>query len=154
VLALQGPDLAMITEVRNLLEMHAARRAAEVATPEMVTAIANCHRQHEAAVAAGQSGIGDDIVFHLKVAEAAGNKTLMGLMGLIGLFAADLIKLAADHSSCKGGRAEIAVAEHAAVLAAIERGNGDAAAAAMHHHIEESWIQFERTKPKRSEPAN
>ena len=146
VLALQGPDLAMVSDVRKLLETHSARRAAECTTPEMLEAIAMSHRQHEAAVAAGRPGMEEDIVFHLKVAEASGNKALMGL---IGLFAADLIKLSVDRRSCEGGRAAIAVAEHAAVLAAIERHDGEAAALAMHHHLEQTRIQFERTKPER-----
>ena len=137
VLALQGPDLTMVTEVRELLEVHAARRAAERATKEDVAALVAAHRQHEATVAAGGTGIEEDIVFHLKVAEASGNKALMGL---IGLFAADLIKLAAERRSCEDGRAAVSVAEHAKVLAAIEKKDGEAAAAAMLHHVEQSWI--------------
>ena len=34
-----------------------------------------------------------------------------------------------------------------AVLAAIQKKDGEAAAAGMLHHVEQAWIQFEKKKP-------
>jgi GntR family transcriptional regulator, transcriptional repressor for pyruvate dehydrogenase complex len=141
LLAFQEPTLEMFTEVRQLLETFAARCAAERGTADEIAAIAAAHRQHGDAVAAGNYGMDEDILFHLKVAEASGNKALMGL---IGLFATDLIKMSVTYQTCKDGRSALAMAEHAAVLAAIERHDGAAAADAMRRHVAQSWQQFER----------
>ncbi|MDQ2081259.1 GntR family transcriptional regulator [Xanthobacteraceae bacterium Astr-EGSB] len=147
LLAFQEPSLEMFTEMRELLETFAACCAAERASSEEIAAIAAAHRKHADVVAAGHFGMEEDIVFHLKVAEASGNKALMSL---IGLFATDLIKMSVAHQTCRDGRGSVAVAEHGAVLAAIERHDGAAASQAMRVHVAQSWRQFERQAADRS----
>jgi len=142
VLGIDGKtDYRTLYEVRDPLEIEAARLAAARATALIIAdleAVTNAHRK---AVRSGTSGMGEDVLFHLKIAEAADNTLLRTL---ISLMAPDIIKLSDGSDTCREGRGEEAIEEHRRILAAIKAGDSEAAAAAMNAHITRSRQQHER----------
>jgi GntR family transcriptional repressor for pyruvate dehydrogenase complex len=135
-----GTDYKTLYEVRDPLEIEAARLAAARATETLVTDLEAVTTAHRKAVQAGTSGMGEDVLFHLKIAEASGNALLRTL---ISLMAPDIIKLSDGSDTCREGRGEEAIEEHRRILAAIKAGDGNAAAAAMDEHITRSRQQHE-----------
>ncbi len=136
-----GADYKSLYEARNFLEIHAAHLAAERAPPETVTEIRTAFDAHARAVVAGGSGLDEDAVFHLKIAEGSGNVLLRTLISLL---TPDIIKVSERSDTCRDGRAEKARDEHQAILAAIENHDPEAAAAAMGRHLVKSREQHER----------
>ena len=85
-----------------------------------------------AEVRAGDTGIEHDLMFHRKLAEASRNRVMRSLVGLL---APDIIKLANTDRTCADGRSAAALAEHEAIMRAIEARDGNAAAKAMAEHF-------------------
>ncbi len=142
VLGIEGEtDYVTLYEVRNMLEIQAAALAAERATPSLIAAIAEADDAHGEAIAGGASGMDEDALFHLRVAEASGN---ILLHTLISILAPDIIKISETSGTCREGRAEDARGEHRRILDAIRAGNSGAAADAMADHIGMSRQQHER----------
>ena len=132
VLSLENADIVSMLEVRQMLEEQAARMAAERASPAQIAEIRAAHEEHRAAVADGQSGIDVDLKFHLMVASATNNSMLRSLISLL---APEIVTLCKKHRTCEDDRPARALEEHEAVLRAIERRDGDAAAHAMRRHL-------------------
>lgn len=72
-----------------------------------------------------------DLDFHHALAEAAGNHTLTDHLHVI----RSLLQVYADRAVHDRAHAEVATAEHEAVLAGVRAGDGDAAASAMAVHM-------------------
>ena len=132
ILTLDRDDVAALMETRAALETNTARLAAERASDEEINALRAAHAAFRTEVEAGRAGIEHDLMFHLKVAEAAHNAVLRSLIGLL---APDIVKLAKTDDTCAGPRAAAALAEHEAIFQAIEGRQADAAAHAMAHHM-------------------
>jgi DNA-binding GntR family transcriptional regulator len=130
VVPISASEADDVLEARLLIEQHAARRAA-VAAPaeEMRAAIA----EQEASLSEpGVRFIQADRRFHLAIVAAAGNRILTrqyeGLRDRHQRIAA--ATLARDPA-----RRERFLDEHRAIAAALERGDGDAAAALLGEHL-------------------
>jgi len=84
---LQSGDDADIREVRELLEIKIAERAALHRTQEHVRALNASWQRHNAAAEAGEPipWIEADIAFHTTIAEASGNKVLANLYRVFAL---------------------------------------------------------------------
>lgn len=139
ILSLDKKDLDSIMEARSILEIHAARLAAERATEEQRQALRQAHEEFQAQVGKGNPALEEDLMFHIKVAEASGNSVLRSLISLI---TPDIINLSHDMDSCKDGRFQEAFAEHDAVFMAIVDRDPEAAARAMELHLNRSLDQF------------
>ena len=136
-----GTDYRTLYEVRDVLEVQAARLAAERNTPETIREIELAHEAHRAAVAKGESGLDEDAMFHIKVAEASGNILMRTLISLI---APDIIKVSEADDTCRKGRASEAEHEHKRIVDAMKKGDPQAAAEAMARHIVQSRRQHEK----------
>lgn len=125
-----GERLKQSLEVRAVLEPEIARRAAERATKYDLVRLRGIHASLEAAGSLPEA-MENDLAFHRELARISGN----GIFGLVLDTIADLGRESrrATMSSAGVGRA---VKQHAAVLKAIEGGDGNAAARAMRKHIE------------------
>ena len=142
VLGLEGAiDYKALYEVRDMLEIHAARLAAIRGSRALVAMIGRAFDAHKATVRAGNAGLDEDAMFHLKIAEASGN---ILLRTLISLMTPDIIMLSEELDTCREGRAEEAMREHERILAGIRKRDPEAAAEAMTHHIIQSRQQHER----------
>lgn len=132
MLSLADPKPADMVEARRILEVQTARLAAERADHIAVSAIRAAHESHVTSVANGEASIESDVLFHLRIAEAAGNDVLHSM---VSVFAPRIISSAKQSRTCEDGRAGRAVEEHASILRAIERGDPEAAGHAMYRHL-------------------
>ena len=122
-----------VLEARMLIEQHSARRAAG-AGPALAEALrAHVADQAEALEHGGAGFAWADRQFHRAIVDAAGNQLLTrqydALRDRQQRIAA--VTIARDPSSI-----ERFIAEHREILAALERGDGDAAAALLGTHLQ------------------
>ena len=94
-------DYLTLYEVRDVLEIQAAALAAERASEERIMAIAEAHGAHRAVIAGGASGMDEDAMFHLRIAEASGNALLHTLISIL---APDIVKISETSDTCREGR--------------------------------------------------
>jgi GntR family transcriptional regulator, transcriptional repressor for pyruvate dehydrogenase complex len=140
ILNLEKDDLRSLMETRALLEAHAARLAAVRASDAEIEGLARAHEEFHKQVAAGTSGLEEDLLFHLKIAEYSGNSVLRSLISLI---TPDIITLSNRYDACRDGRFVVAQSEHEAVLQGIQSRDPERAAAAMEAHMQMSKLQYE-----------
>jgi len=124
-------DHPMIWEVREGIEAQAARLAADRRRDADLAAMRAALAEMEASIAAGEDGIEGDRAFHLAVVAAARNPLLRQLMGQL----AEMVDRTSAASLTHAGRPPVSLEGHRAILAAIERGDGDAAAERMRAHV-------------------
>jgi len=147
VLNLEKDDLVSLMETRALLEIQAARLAADRASAGEVQELNRTHNEFQKQVGAGSSGLEEDLMFHLKVAECSHNSVLRSLIGLI---TPDIITLSRSYDTCRDGRFLVAKKEHEAVLRAIRSREPERAAAAMEEHMRRARLQCTQ---QRGEPS-
>jgi GntR family transcriptional repressor for pyruvate dehydrogenase complex len=140
-------------EVRALLEPRLAALAARRAAPDYLANMRAALEAQQVAVQQGRSGMEEDTVFHLLIAESAANTTLSSL-------ARELSQVLSEtrHPSLQlDGRPARSLGEHRGILAAIERRNPGLAARRMSAHIHglERIIFSAKTRSKEAEaPSN
>ncbi|MEM1430966.1 MAG: GntR family transcriptional regulator [Pseudomonadota bacterium] len=163
VVALSVADLMDLMEVRESLEGMACRLAASRATDAELGRLAQMLDAHAEAddLKTGRGyfqGAGDKD-FHNVILEASGNARLSTLLGE-DLYA--LLRLYRRRLSTRPGRAADALAEHRAILAALQARDPEGAEAAMRAHIRASreaardWLaktDLARTDLTRTGPA-
>lgn len=121
-------------EVRLGCETYAARLAARRAGPTELAGLAEALRAMKAAVEIRDTPafVQSDVAFHSALLQATGNKTLEALVSALGR---ELIPERAAILDVSG-RPPRSFAEHYAIYEAVQRGDPQAAALAMHRHIE------------------
>jgi len=128
---LSSREVNMLVEVREGLEVKAARLAAERATPEEIEAIAVYRELEHTARGDIERQAENDVKFHYAIAAAAHNELLSALM----LSLRDILReyiLAANRQNDLLGTA---LAEHEPIYEAIAAGDPDAAERAMMNHL-------------------
>jgi GntR family transcriptional regulator, transcriptional repressor for pyruvate dehydrogenase complex len=150
VLDLDGEDFESLMETRGVLEVHSAARAALHACDAEIEEIGRALAEFRAQVARGGSGLEEDLMFHLRVAEAAHSPVLRSLISLI---TPDVITQSKDRETCAEGRHRVALAEHEAVFEAIRARDPGRAAAAMAEHMRMSQQQARRRGVARARPG-
>jgi GntR family transcriptional regulator, transcriptional repressor for pyruvate dehydrogenase complex len=124
--------LPEIIETRDALETKIAALAAVRRTEQDLARIDDALRGMEADIEAGGRGVEGDERFHGAVTAAAHSLLLARLMDEIG----DLIRETRIESLSQPGRPKKSLAGHRAIAEAIRAGDANAAAAAMHAHVE------------------
>ena len=121
-------------EVRLGCETFAARLAARRAGPSELEKLVEALRGMKIAAETHDvpAFVQSDIDFHAALLQAAGNKTLEELVGALGRALIPERAAILDVS----GRAPRSFAEHTAIYEAIRQGDPQAAAHAMHQHLE------------------
>jgi GntR family transcriptional regulator, vanillate catabolism transcriptional regulator len=133
-------ELAMIFEVREMLEGLAARRAATLIKPSQVEALHELFRDIDPTDTPEnrRAYLRQDYLFHSGILEIAASPPLSQTTNSVNIlvlaFGAGLIKSIRD-----------GLTEHQAILAALLRGDPDAAEAAMRAHVRRSvvWLHHE-----------
>ncbi|MBL8378513.1 MAG: FadR family transcriptional regulator [Burkholderiales bacterium] len=133
-------EVRALLELRLALETEAAALAAHRREPGGLEAMRSALTGFSAAIAVGSGTVEHDYRFHLGVALATGNRYFADLMRALGtlmiprtrLPTAELAQL--DRSEYLAGVHR----EHQEIYAAIERGDADAARAAMRTHLSNS----------------
>jgi GntR family transcriptional regulator, transcriptional repressor for pyruvate dehydrogenase complex len=141
LLDLDRDDVKALTETRVILEMHAAQLAAQRATKPAIAALRLALEMFRAEVAAGRTGVEEDLVFHIEIARASQNPIMVSLIGLI---TPDIIRLNKDSRACESGRAQVALQEHEKLFGAIAAHDVDAAMRAMAEHMQMTTQQYDR----------
>ena len=136
VASLDHTQMAELYVVRGELEGLAARLAARHATPEEIRVLRDM-------LEADRTLLGDPSAmsrankrFHKQIHLASHNRFLVQQLDLVHRSMA----LLATTSLAAEGRGEVALAEHAAIVNAIEAGDGDAADKALGEHISKAFV--------------
>ena len=129
---IQGDEYIVdLMEARELIESQIAFVAAESATPEDIAALeAIAHRQ-AASIEKDGSGVEENIEFHLRLAEATGNRVLMDLQQIFFRLSRDIIA----RLFRVPGRARESLHQHRAIIQAIEEHRPVDAHRAMLDHL-------------------
>jgi len=134
VLQLEDDDFASLVETRVLLEIQAAKLAAERRTVDDIITIQKALDAYGEKVQNGQAAVEEDLMFHLKIAEASKNNVLKSLMMVI---TPDIVYSYTELEICKDGRFYQAMEEHKIILQHILDKNPDLAAKAMEEHLKD-----------------
>jgi DNA-binding GntR family transcriptional regulator len=136
VAALSLDDLREILEVREALEGMACALAAtnmsEAEIDALEALLAGHDQQQAIREGTGYYQESDDHDFHFRIVTGSGNQRLIAML-LGDLYY--LLRVYRYRSSTKPGRAQEALAEHHAIVAALRSRNPEAAEAAMRWHL-------------------
>jgi GntR family transcriptional repressor for pyruvate dehydrogenase complex len=140
-------------EARGVLEPPLARLAAERRTPDALMAIERfLHLMEEQPPNGVDLVIDYDSGFHISIARATGNPTLIHMVSAI-THALAVTRVLSLHAT---GGYEISMAGHRAIFAAIRDGDREAAHAAMREHLADvtHLIELEETAVSRDPPRS
>ena len=124
-------DLAEVYHLLALLESDAASVAAERASPQQMRELQDLHHRLAAASSDREEFFRINEAFHRKLLAVADNRWREQMV-------ADLrkvMKLNRHHSLLKAGRIEESLAEHAAIMQALEQRDPSGAGARMREHF-------------------
>jgi len=142
VLNIEKSDFASLVETRVLLEVNAAGRAAERRTVEDLICLEKALTAYESKLQADNTAVEEDLLFHLKIAEASGNKVLKSLMLII---TPDIVKNFTKLNVCSDNRSQRTIEEHRMILQHISDQNAEGAECAMRQHLNDI-VQFSHSK--------
>lgn len=128
-------NLFELIEIRSMLEVWAARRAAEQATAEQRQAIRRAFLGMDALPVDDDRFAEVDLEFHLAIAKASGSAIYLHMMGMLEDVLKDLFAVNSETILRSAENRAAIQRQHAAILEAIEGHDGDAAAAAMQAHL-------------------
>lgn len=127
-------DHAMIWEVREGIEVEAARVAAARRREDDLVAMRAALAAMADSVREGGDGIAGDRAFHAAVATASHNPLLRELVAQL----SEAIDRTSAASLTVAGRPPISLEAHHRILAAVEAGDGEEAAERMRDHVRTS----------------
>jgi GntR family transcriptional repressor for pyruvate dehydrogenase complex len=127
-------DHPMIWEVREGVEVQAARLAARRRSEADLAAMRDALAAMARSIQGGGDGVDGDHLFHRAIVAAAHNDLLSQLIGGLG----DVVDRTSEVSLTLPGRAPRSLEAHRQILAAIEAGDEEEAAERMRKHIAES----------------
>ena len=134
VLKIENNDFMSLVETRVLLETEAAKLAALRRTDEDLIEIKKALNAYEKIVKKGLPTVEQDLMFHLKIAEASKNPVLKSLMLII---TPDIIKSFNKHDVCKDGRTYDSLDEHKIIFQHIIDQKPELAASSMNLHLQD-----------------
>jgi len=134
VLKLEDSTFSDLIETRFLLETQAARTAAMRRTTNDIINMKKALDAYELKVREGFPAVEEDLLFHLKIAEAGRNSVLKSLMLII---TPDVVKNFTKLEVCKDGRFYKSLEEHRVILDHIVNQEPELAAKAMKEHLQD-----------------
>ncbi|WP_020534335.1 FadR/GntR family transcriptional regulator [Lewinella cohaerens] len=134
VLKLEKSDFASLVETRVILEVSAAKIAAERRTQEDIIELKKALVAYEKTIRSGALAVEEDLLFHLKIAEASKNAVLKSLMLII---TPDIVNNFIQYKVCDDQSELKAYHQHEQILEHIINKDSEAAAEAMRAHLQE-----------------
>jgi len=134
VLKLEKSDFASLVETRVILETHAAEMAAQKRTDKDIEEIKKAILAYELKIKNNEKAVEEDLMFHLKIAEASKNTVLKSLMLII---TPDIVKSFITYEVCDQQTELKALKAHQEILDAIIEKNGKKAGALMNEHLQD-----------------
>jgi GntR family transcriptional repressor for pyruvate dehydrogenase complex len=134
MLELQGSDFKSLVETRVILESNMARLAALNRSDKDLAEMEKALIAHKVKFDASESAVGEDFLFHLKIAEASKNSVLKSLMLII---TPDIMHYFKEHDVCGEGKSVLAVDQHMELLQHITDRNPEKAGECIQLHLSE-----------------
>lgn len=144
VLKMEDSDFRSLVETRVLLETQSARLAAKRRTAEDIITLQTALTNHRKKVELGEAAIEEDLIFHLKIAEASKNTVSRSLMMII---TPDIINNFITLDICSDNRNTSALEEHQNILNHIIAQEPELAAQAMREHLSDVYEYSQKINP-------
>ncbi len=141
ILEIEHTDFQSLVETRVLLEKEATRLAAINHTADNIVQMSIALNQYEKKLLQNEIAIEEDLLFHIKIAEASRNNVLKSLMMII---TPDIVKSFTSLKVCKTTNRNT-IEEHRNILEMISERNPEGAMKAMGYHLKEI-VQFSVNK--------
>ncbi len=132
IISFNKDDFASMIEARYYLEISAAKLAAERRTAADIAQMKDALADYDKKSKTSESGVEDDMHFHIKIASATKNTVIESMLLII---IPDLIKFIVENNICNSKRVGISVKEHHKILDAIIKQDANAAGKAMSEHL-------------------
>jgi len=130
----KNEDFTALLETRILLETFAVKLAAQRRTLDDIVSLKNAHSAFVSKTLKYEAGIEENLMFHLKIAEASKNQILKSLLMKI---IPDLIYCLEKLQTCENGRYLQSVDEHEDILEHIINQEPELAEQAMLANLED-----------------
>jgi len=134
ILKIEKTDFKSLVDTRILLEKEASRLAAINRTSEDLIQLSKALDLYEEKLLKENIAIEEDLLFHIKVAEASKNSVLKSLMMII---TPDLVKSFTKLKVCDDNNNKKTIDQHRSILEMISEQNPDGAIQAMENHLED-----------------
>ncbi len=134
VLKIEQSDFKSLVETRVILEKQSAYFAALRRTDEDIVEMSNALEAYQANINSGMNAVEEDLLFHLKIAEASKNSVLKSLMMII---TPDIVNSFISLEVCDDRNIEKPLDEHRRILQCIINQDAEAAADAMQEHLQD-----------------
>jgi DNA-binding FadR family transcriptional regulator len=135
-------SLLYIIELRRGLDTEIAYLAATRRKRDQMSAIRRALAEIERARKAGRDAAGEDLAFHLTIAQATGNPLFLELLRFLNQFLYIGIRVGRANEDQRAEFSEQTRVEHMAIASAIERQDPEAAAAAAKNHMINSAVRI------------
>lgn len=150
--AARSSERALVTdpiEVRRMLEPEVAARAAERMTPRALAELESWVRLGEESAERDEPIFEYDSAFHVSIARATGNQTLLHLVAAL----MDTLRESRERSFEPQEAVATALEDHRAIVAALATGDANAAREAMRAHIDHVESLIRRSLEAQSHAA-
>ncbi len=134
MLQLQETDFRSLVETRAILETNAVKLAAQHRDEQDILEIEKALIAHKDKVYNNAPAVEEDLLFHLKIAEASKNSVLTSLLLII---APDVISFFNTYDVCGEGRSLGAVKEHEILLEHIKNQDAKSAGNILNEHLKD-----------------
>ncbi len=134
ILKIEKPDFKSLVDTRVLLEKEAARLAALNRTKDDLVSMSNALDLYEQKVLKNNSAVEEDLLFHIKIAEASKNSVLKSLMMII---TPDIVKSFTQFKVCTKSNNLKIIKEHRDILNKISEQDPKGAFYAMEEHLKD-----------------
>ena len=138
-------ELTRFAELRCAIEVYAARRAAEIATPEEVAELEALCRHMDDEALDHLEAIQADFQFHRQLVAITGNELMRNIMQVINEF----VMAGMVHTTPRPRNRARSRQLHGAILDAIRAGDPDAAEAAMKVHMASVYRELDAADERR-----
>ncbi|MEM6723322.1 MAG: FadR/GntR family transcriptional regulator [Bacteroidota bacterium] len=132
MLELRGNDFKSLVETRVILETSIAQLAAKHRSEEDIKAMQKALDAHHLKIVEKEDAVEEDLMFHLKIADASKNTVLKSLMLII---VPEILQYFKKHKVCDEQRAETVVAQHKEILNHIIDQNPEKAGESIRSHL-------------------
>ena len=132
IIAIDAPSFPELVETRITLELETVRLASQRRNDLDLQHIKNALNAFKAKIAVGDDYLEEDLLFHLAIAKASKNNTMVSLMLLI---IPPILKTYERDTVCEGDQAVTEIKKHEDIFLAIEAKDADLATKMMQAHF-------------------
>lgn len=132
MLSLHNNDFKSLVETRVMLETQSAVLAAKNRTIEDLVELQQALEAHKEKVLRNEDGVEEDLLFHIKIADAGKNSVLKSLLMII---TPDIMAFFKKHDVCSDELVEVAIKQHEEILDHIRNQDHVQAGQALGEHL-------------------